>query len=143
MLVLAAWDGDGQSKDGSGEGGGHLIITVGADVVSLSTHGSNDVPSSNVQENIYETLTVLDENQQIQPGLAESWDEVDDTTWDFHLREGVKFHDGEMLTAEAVKANFDRLKDPRIGSPRAFLLDQVTEVEVVGDLTVRLHLEYA
>jgi len=143
MLVLAACAGDGQPKDGSGEGGGHLIITVGADVVSLSTHGSNDVPSSNVQENIYETLTVLDENQQIQPGLAESWDEVDDTTWDFHLREGVKFHDGEMLTAEAVKANFDRLKDPRIGSPRAFLLDQVTEVEVVGDLTVRLHLEYA
>src|SRR5690625_3088383 len=143
MLVLAACAGDGQPKDGSGEGGGHLIITVGADVVSLSTHGSNDVPSSNVQENIYETLTVLDENQQIQPGLAESWDEVNDTTWDFHLREGVKFHDGEMLTAEAVKANFDRLKDPRIGSPRAFLLDQVTEVEVVGDLTVRLHLEYA
>src|SRR5690625_1990396 len=95
MLVLAACAGDGQPKDGSGEGGGHLIITVGADVVSLSTHGSNDVPSSNVQENIYETLTVLDENQQIQPGLAESWDEVDDTTWEFHLREGVKFHDGE------------------------------------------------
>src|SRR5699024_1513508 len=105
--------------------------------------GSNDVPSSNVQENIYETLTVLDEDQQIQPGLAEDWDEVDDTTWDFFLREGVKFHDGEDLTAEAVKDNFDRLKDPKIASPRAFLLDQVTEVEVVDDLTVRLHLEYA
>src|SRR5699024_706124 len=112
-------------------------------VVSLSTHGSNDVPSSNVQENIYETLTVLDEEQNIQPGLAESWEEVDETTWDFHLREGVKFHDGEDFNAEAVKVNFDRLKDERIGSPRAFLLDQVTEVEVVDEHTVRLHLEYA
>lgn len=145
MLLVAACAGDGQPSgpgDG-GESGGHLIITVGADIVSLSTHGSNDVPSSNVQENVYETLTVLDEEQQIQPGLAESWDEVDETTWDFKLREGVKFHDGEDLTAEAVKVNFDRLKDPRIASPRAFLLDQVTEVEVVDELTVRLHLEYA
>lgn len=133
-LALAAC-----SKDDEGQ----LVIAVGADIVSLSTHGSNDVPSSNVQENIYETLTRLDENQQLQPGLAEKWEEVDETTWDFYLREGVKFHDGEELTAEAVKVNFERLKDPRIGSPRAFLLDQVTEVEVVDTYVVRLHLEYA
>lgn len=161
MLVLAACAGDGEPNDpannnndnaenndnneatSSGEGGGHLIITVGSDIVSMSTHGSNDVPSSNVQENIYETLTVLDEDQELQPGLAESWDEVDDTTWEFKLREGVKFHDGEDFNAEAVKVNFERLVDEDIGSPRAFLLDQVEEVEVVDEHTLRLHLEYA
>lgn len=153
-LIMSACAGDGEpannaggdndtgTNEGAGEGG-DLVISIGADIVSLSTHGSNDVPSSNVQENIYETLTFLDENQDVQPGLAESWDEVDETTWDFHLREGVKFHDGEELTAEVVKVNFERLVDPDVGSPRAFLLDQVESVEVVDDLTVRLNLEYA
>src|SRR5699024_3346598 len=160
VLVLAACAGNGEptnnnnnaSNDNTENNGDnnqasgdndHLIIAVGADVVSLSTHGSNDVPSSNVGENIYETLTVLDEDQEVQPGLAESWEEVDETTWDFKLREGVKFHDGEELTAEVVKVNFERLVDERIASPRAFLLDQVESVEVVDDYTVRLNLEYA
>lgn len=168
VLVLAACAGDGEptntntnstggndndsnddgnnngNNDGdSADGGGHLIIAVGADVVSLSTHGSNDVPSSNVGENIYETLTILDETEGVKPGLAESWEEVDDTTWDFKIREGVTFHDGEELNAEVVKINFDRLVDEKIASPRAFLLDQVESVEVIDDYTVRLNLEYA
>src|SRR5699024_6802388 len=104
VLVLAACAGNGEptnnnnnaSNDNTENNGDnnqasgdndHLIIAVGADVVSLSTHGSNDVPSSNVGENIYETLTVLDEDQEVQPGLAESWEEVDETTWDFKLRD--------------------------------------------------------
>lgn len=136
---------DSANEDGKDEAdglGGDLVISLGSDVVSLSTHGSNDVPSSNVQENIYETLTVLDENQDIQEGLAEDWEEIDETTWDFYLREGVEFHDGEAFNAEAVKTNFDRVVDPDIASPRAFLLEQVEEVEVVDEYTVRLHLEY-
>lgn len=160
-LVLAACAGDGEPEvepedsgdatetegtEGaaeSGDGGGDLVIAVGADIPSLSAHGSNDVPSSNVQENIYETLTDLDENQEIQPGLAESWEEIDDTTWEFKLREGVKFHDGADLTAEAVKMNFDRLVDPDIASPRAFLFEAVESVEVVDELTLRINLEYS
>src|SRR5699024_4398117 len=120
-------EGDGEAAS---ESGGDLTIAIGADVVSLSAHGSNDVPSSNVQENIYETLTTLDENQEVQPGLAEDWEEVDETTWDFHLREGVTFHDGAELTAEVVKMNFERLMDDKIPSPRAFLLEAVESVEV-------------
>jgi|SRR5690625_1780081 len=148
-LVVSACAGDGEPVDEPEEGeeaeeaGGDLTIALGADVVSLSTHGSNDVPSSNVQENIYETLTVLDEDQEVQPGLAEDWEEVDETTWDFFLREDVTFHDGEEFNAEAVKTNFERLKDEDVASPRAFLLEQVEEIEVVDDYTVRLHLEYA
>ncbi|HLS08411.1 glutathione ABC transporter substrate-binding protein [Lentibacillus sp.] len=162
-LVLTACAGDGEpaeedSSEGSGstaeEGGesgsgeaasgsgGDLTIAINSDVVSLSTHGSNDVPSSNVTENIYETLTTLDENQEVQPGLAEEWEEVDETTWDFHLREGVTFHDGTELTAEVVKANFERLMDEDIASPRAFLLEAVESVEVQDDYTLRINLLY-
>src|SRR5699024_2013724 len=97
---------------------------------------------SNVQENIYETLTTLDENQEVQPGLAEDWEEVDETTWDFHLREDVTFHDGAELTAEVVKMNFERLMDDKIASPRAFLLEAVESVEVRDEYTVRINLKY-
>lgn len=157
-LVLAACAGDGEpteepadsgdsedetseSEDGNGDGGGDLVISIGSDIVSLSTHGSNDVPSSNVGENIYETLTKLDENQEVQPGLA-TWEEVDETTWDFSIEEGVTFHDGAELNAEVVKTNFDRLVDEEIASPRAFLLEAVESVEVVDEFTLRINLLY-
>lgn len=134
-------EGEGEEAGGDGSGG-DLTIAIPSDVVSLSTQGSNDVPSSNVAENIYETLTVLNEDQEVEPGLAEDWEEVDETTWDFHLREGVEFHDGEELTAEVVKMNFDRLVDEEIGSPRAFLFEAVESTEVVDDYTIRFNLEY-
>ncbi|WP_042221318.1 glutathione ABC transporter substrate-binding protein [Oceanobacillus manasiensis] len=132
-------EGDGESAEGSD---GELVISIGSDVVSLSTHGSNDVPSSNAANNIYETLTTLDENQEVQPLLATDWEEVDETTWDFHLQEGVTFHDGAEFNAEVVKANFDRLMDEEIASPRAFLFEAVESVEVQDDYTVRINLEY-
>ncbi|MFD1363471.1 glutathione ABC transporter substrate-binding protein [Lentibacillus salinarum] len=157
-FVLAACAGDGEPEEDAGEegegtaeeggdesasgSGGDLTITIGADVVSLSAHGNNDVPSSNVRENIYETLTTMNENQEVQPGLAEDWEEVDETTWDFHLREGVTFHDGAELTAEVVKTNFERIMDEDIASPYAFLLEAVESVEVQDDYTVRINLAY-
>lgn len=158
-LVLAACAGDGEPDEGAaeagadaagenGEGGagsgtgGDLTIAVPSDAVTLSVHGSNDVPSINVQQNIFETLTTLDENQEVQPGLAEDWEQVDDTTWDLYLREGITFHDGAELTADVVKMNFDRLMDADIASPRAFLFEAVESVEVQDDYTVRMNLEF-
>lgn len=161
-IVLVACAGDGepdedttdesdQTEEGTGEegseeeaaaGSGELVIAVPSDVVSLSTQGQNDVPSSNVRENIYETLTNLDENQEIIPGLATDWEQVDDVTWEFNLQEGVTFHDGAEFNAEAVKKSFDRLVDENIASPFAFLVEQVESVEVVDDYTVRFNLEY-
>lgn len=150
-FVLAACAGDGESEsksegEGSGEkdsgSGGDLVIALPSDVVSLSPHGTNDIPSGQVADNIYETLTVLDENQEPQPSLAKEWKEVDETTWEFQLQEGVKFHDGEALTAEAVKKNFDRLVDEKIASPRAFLFEAVESVEAKDDLTLVIKLKY-
>ncbi|API91604.1 glutathione ABC transporter substrate-binding protein [Virgibacillus pantothenticus] len=134
-------EGEGSEKEGSGSGG-DLVIALPSDVVSLSPHGTNDIPSGQVADNIYETLTVLDENQEPQPGLAKEWKEVDETTWEFQLQEGVKFHDGEELTAEVVKKNFDRLVDEKIASPRAFLFEAVESVEAKDDLTLVIKLEY-
>ena len=157
-LVLAACGGDDKEEaTNSGDtgtntdsgtteettaAGGDLIIAELSDASSLDPHGSNDVPSSNVQSNLYETLVIRDANGDLAPGLAESWTQVDELTWEFKLKQGVTFHDGEAFNADAVKASFDRLLDPVVASPRAFLFEMVTEVKVIDDSTVQFITEY-
>ncbi|MDW7730704.1 MAG: glutathione ABC transporter substrate-binding protein [Bacillota bacterium] len=118
-------------------GGGDLIIATLSDAVALDPHGSNDVPSSNVAYNIYQSLVVFDRNSELQPLLAAEWEALDELTWEFKLREGVKFHDGSDLNAEVVKANFDRLLDPDIASPRLFLFSMIEDVVIVDEYTVQ------
>ncbi|WP_163581627.1 glutathione ABC transporter substrate-binding protein [Gracilibacillus saliphilus] len=155
-IALVGCAGDGEPEETTDEndsaeegneneeaaGSGELVISLPSDVVSLSPQGNNDTPSSNVRENIYETLTTLNEDQEVEPGLATDWEQIDDVTWEFQLQEGVTFHDGEEFNAEAVKKNFERLIDEDIASPRAFLLEQVESIEVEDDYTVRIILEY-
>ncbi|MBU9711335.1 glutathione ABC transporter substrate-binding protein [Evansella tamaricis] len=131
---------DSATEDTSGED--DIVLAVSSDLVSLDPHGNNDVPSSNVRSNIYETLVKQDENMEIIEGLAESWEPVDDTTWKFTLREGVTFHDGTAFTANDVKANLERVSDPARASERAFLYDMITEVTVESDFEVLITTEY-
>lgn len=137
----AADEGTTEGSDGEGQGG-DLVIANQSDAVSLDPAGSNDNPSSNVQANIYETLVNQDENMELQPGLAEEWEAVEDNVWEFKLREGVTFHDGSEFNAEVVKANLERIVDEDVASLRAFLYNMITDIEVVDDYTVRITTEY-
>ncbi|EGL82837.1 ABC-type transporter, periplasmic subunit [Caldalkalibacillus thermarum TA2.A1] len=139
-------DTEGQGEEQAAEtpaAGGDLKIAMNSDAVSLDPHGSNDVPSSNVANNIYETLVYQDENLEIQPLLAESWEQIDDTTWHFKLREDVTFTDGTPFNAEAVKVNLERILDPEFGSQRAFIFEGwLEEVNVVDEYTVEFKTAY-
>ncbi|WP_339227188.1 glutathione ABC transporter substrate-binding protein [Oceanobacillus sp. FSL K6-2867] len=130
------------NKDDRNSQGGELVVAKQSDVVSLDPAASNDTPSSDVQRNIFETLVTQDENMKIKPLLAESWEQIDDTTWVFKLREGIKFHDGSEFNAEAVKANIDRTLDPEVGSPRAIMYNMITEVEIIDDYIVQFKTAY-
>ncbi|WP_422121778.1 glutathione ABC transporter substrate-binding protein [Planococcus sp. X10-3] len=132
----------GTETGGEAAAGGDLVLAVLSDASSLDPHGSNDVPSSVVQANIYETLVNRNENNEIIEGLASSWEQVDETTWSFTLQEGVTFHDGEEFNAEVVKMNLDRVRDEAIASPRFFLYEMITDVEVMGDYEVQITTEY-
>jgi peptide/nickel transport system substrate-binding protein len=130
------------SGDTTASAGGQLILEVLSEAVELDPHGSNDVPSANVQANIYDTLVNRNfDTGEIKPGLAESWTQVDDLTLELKLRQGVKFHDGTDFNAEAVKINLDRLLDPTIASPRASTFEPISEVIVVDDYTVQIKTE--
>lgn len=134
--------GEEGTEVAEGTGGGDLVIAKLSDAVAIDPHGSNDTPSSDVAQNIYEALVKQDANMELQPGLATSWEAIDDTTWEFVLREGVKFHDGSDFNAEVVKANLERVLDPEVASPRSFLYTMITDVEVVDEYTVRITTEY-
>lgn len=62
-----------------------------------------------VRAGIAETLVKVDENLEIQPWVADKWEQMDPTTWKFTIREGVTFHDGTPVDGEAVKASFERV----------------------------------
>lgn len=149
ILILAACTDDSDVKEEATEGeeaaaqeGGTLTLAIPSDAVSMDPHGSNDVPSEQIRDTIYEPLLTQDENFEIVPVLAEEYEQVDDTTWKFKLREGVTFHDGSEFNAEVVKANIERIQDLAKASPRSFLLDMVTEVNVIDDYNIELVTEY-
>lgn len=87
--------------------------------------------------NMYDTLVGRDVNLQDVPSLALSWRVVNDTTWEFKLRPGVKFHDGSPFTAEDVKFTIARI--PTLaGNPSAYSVytSLIDEVKVIDPLTV-------
>ncbi len=149
-LVLAACTSDSdvepEAEDGASEGtpagSQDLVISEMSDIVSMDPHGNNDVPSSNVRYNLYDGLTVLNADMEVEPGLATEWEQVDDTTWSFTLRDDVTFHDGTPFNAEAVVANLERVLDPAMASPRMFLYEMVSDVEAVDEHTVEITTEY-
>ncbi len=93
--------------------------------------------------NIYETLTRYDdETQKVEPLLAESWEANEDgTKWTFKIRQDVKFHDGALLNAEAVKKSIDRTIEMNMGA--AYIWDAVKEIKVVDEYTLEFYLKYS
>lgn len=115
-----------------------ITVAQGADAVSLDPHRTNDQPSARVMRQIYDTLVLQLEDLTLVPGLAESWTQLDELTWQFRLRDGVTFHNGEPLRASDVKFTLDRLRDPATAAPAAFLVTFIDDIVVVDDLTVNI-----
>lgn len=122
--------------------GGTLVIARLSDAENLDQQFMSTINAASVTHHkIYEGLVQRDENSEIQPMLAENWKQINDTTWEFKLREDVKFHDGTPFNADAVKKTFDRLLDPVVASPRAVVFDMVKEVKPVDEFTVQFILK--
>lgn len=85
-----------------------LKIGLAADVSSLDPHYLNIAPNISLGSHLFDTLVLVDPDGKLVPGLATSWRAVDDTTWEFSLRRGVKFHDGSEMTADDVLFSLDR-----------------------------------
>ncbi|MBD3624473.1 MAG: ABC transporter substrate-binding protein [Rhodobacteraceae bacterium] len=95
-----------------------------------------------VYANVYEGLTRFGPDGSVLPGLAESWEIADDgLSYDFHLREGVTFHDGAALTAEDVVFSIDRARAEDSTNAQKALFESIDEVTAVDDLMVEITLK--
>lgn len=121
--------------------GGTLRVGLDAGAKSFDPHFSLQWPERYVMYAVYNTLVGLDKDLNVVPELARSWDvSRDGRALTFHLQKDVKFHDGTDFTADVVRWNIERIKDPANKSPQRLVLDRVERVEVVDRTTVRLHL---
>ncbi|RJQ52247.1 MAG: ABC transporter substrate-binding protein [Desulfobacteraceae bacterium] len=114
-----------------------LIIAFEGDAATLDPHGRNETTTTTLQRHCYEPLVGLDVNLKIQPLLAESWKLIDNLTWEFKLKKGVKFHNGEPFNAAAAKFSLERCKThPK--SQYKYMVPNYTEIVAVDDHTLRL-----
>ena len=121
--------------------GGTLTAAIGADPQGFDPHLTSAYSSFQVLENVFDTLVAVDENLNIVPALAESWEVSDDgLSWTFSLRPGVTFHNGRALTADDVKYSYERILDPEVGSGASWRLGAVASIDVIDDATVRINL---
>jgi ABC-type transport system substrate-binding protein len=111
----------------------------------MDPHTSLGIQAMYVEQNLFNTLVTIDEHAEYVPDLAESWEVKEDgKVYLFHLRNGVKFHDGSDLTAEAVKWNFDRLLNPEEKVITASYFKPIVQsIDVVDPHTLQITLKYA
>jgi len=112
-------------------------IALRAAPVSLDPHMHADTVSESVLRNIFEGLTALDAGMRVRPALAERWESLDELTWAFTIREGVRFHDGRLLTAADAAFSIERLLTHPRSATSAYLAT-ISEVEAVDARTLRI-----
>jgi len=121
--------------------GGELVVGITSDADNLSPWLATQFQSVNVLQTMYETLTMYDDDLEVAPGLAESWDvSADGLTVTFHLREDVSFHDGTDLDSGDVVHSMESILDESTGAVGRDSLGSVESVEAVDEFTVDFHL---
>ncbi len=120
-------------------GAQEITIALGSEPTTLDPQLREDGGERAVNDNIYETLMVRTPEGKLEPGLAaEEPRLVDPATWEFKLRPGVKFHNGEPFNADAVVFSVRRIIDPKFNSEQISFFNTIKGAEKVDDLTVRI-----
>ncbi|WP_424138363.1 ABC transporter substrate-binding protein [Roseomonas chloroacetimidivorans] len=116
-----------------------LDLAVSAPPSSVDPHYYTLTPNSALAQHIFDNLVHRDAQGRLIPGLAESWRLVDDTTWEFKLREGVRFHNGEPFTAADVTYTINRVPHV-LNSPGSFAVftKAIQGMEVVNPHLIRM-----
>jgi peptide/nickel transport system substrate-binding protein len=148
LVATACGGGEDGGGGGNGDGGGgggepvqgaEITIAIGSEPTTLDPHIRDDGGERAINDNVYETLMARTPDGQLTPGLAASEPtQVDETTWQFTLREGISFTNGDPLNADAVVASVQRIVELGDESEQAGFFSTITGAEAVDDLTVNI-----
>lgn len=121
--------------------GGTIRRALASEPPTLDPHGPQGSGQNVILPYIFDTLVFRDADNTYKPYLAESWEvSADGLSWTFVLREGVLFHDGTPLDADAVAFTFERFKERGQANPLAADVMNITSIEVPDARTVVFHL---
>jgi peptide/nickel transport system substrate-binding protein len=131
MAFVLAWPGPGRAEN-------VLRWASAISGLTFDPHAFNHTPTRAQNMQVYEPLVDFDSDHTIRPGLAVAWRPIDPTTWEFELRQGVRFHDGTPLSAEDVIFSLRRALSPKAEFGRD--LPPVAAIEADGDHFVRVRM---
>jgi len=117
-----------------------LTFLIEANPTNLDPRFAIDSQSQRIDGLLFSGLLERDNQMSFRGDLAETWSTPDPLTYVFHVRRGVRFHDGRALTSADVKATFDFIRNPANKSPKQGALRMVTSIEAPDDTTVIFHL---
>ena len=145
VFLLASLTGctSGSNEDiKEGKYGGTLIWGSIGDAKILNPLLVSDSASGDIVGLIYDSLIEINPNTlEPNPKMAKKWSISEDgLTYTFYLNEGIKFHDGEILTSEDVKFTFDTYKNPNTNAPNQADVQNLAAVEIIDDYTVQFNL---
>ena len=127
-----------ETKPAAPAGAGRLVVGIGSLPNTPDPHLDSTANALIGYALLFEKLVGVDDKGSPTPALAESFRNVDPLTWEFKLRPNVQFHNGEPLTADAVKFSIERVLNPETKSPWAGRIAAVDEVQVVDPLSFRI-----
>ena len=117
---------------------GKIVIAQGAEQRAIDAHKGGSNMWLNTSLMLYDALIRRTWDGKLEPSLAVSWKNVTPETWEFKLRQGVQFHNGEPCTASDIKFSFDRMRAPETKFPFRTWFKTITDVKVVDDVTVQV-----
>src|SRR5262245_1762265 len=115
-----------------------IIMALASDQDNMDPHMHFQRNGILMNINMYDSLLHKNTKLEYEPSLATAWQALNDTTWEFKLRQGVKFHNGDPFSAEDVKFSFDRVLDPNTKSPQYGNIRGIKEVKIIDPYTVHL-----
>ncbi len=123
-----------------GKYGGTIRVAHLRDLVIWDPHVSGGASHAWLLNNIFDTLIEYNLKGELVGALAERWEQPDANTYVFHLRKGVKFHDGSDFTAKDVVASIERMRNPEVAATMRTTMENVSKIEILDDHTVKLTL---
>ncbi len=118
-----------------------LVMIIESSPINLDPRVGIDAQSQRIDELLFDPLVQRDAHFNLQPALAERWEIPDPLTYIFHLHRGVRFANGQPLTARDVKWTFDSLIGGKIRSAKAATFASVSRIDAPDDYTVIFHLK--